>query len=158
MANSSLFDTGHGIGFSMAAGMEGGKVGDEGRDPGDEGCDLGDEGCNPGDEGHNADDEGCNPGDKGYNLGSEASNLGTEQGGAIVDNHKAGIGEDETAMGDVSAGMSRPVLDNVTNRLDSRTGWVIRAFVTTGGLGSNADLCRMVWPFNQQAGVLGMMI
>lgn len=137
MANSSLFDTGRGIGFSMAAGMEDGNVGDEGRDPGDEGCDPGDEGRDPGDE---------------------VSNPGTEQGGAVVDNSNAGIGEDETAMGDVSADTSRPVLDDVTGGLDSGTGWAIGAFVTTGGLGFNADLCGMVWPFNRQAGVPGMTI
>jgi len=103
-------------------------------------------------------DSKCNLHDEGHNPGNEVSNPGTEQGGAVVDDSNAGMGEDETVMGDVSAGTSRPVLDNVTGGLDSGTGWVIGVFVTTGGLGSNADLCIMVWPFNQQAGFTGMTI
>jgi len=141
MANSSLFDTGHGIRFSMAAGMEDGNLGNEGCDPGDEGCDSGD-------EGHDL----CN---KGHNLGDEVS---IEWDGPVVDDSNAGMGEDETVMGDVSAGTPWPVLDNVTRGLDSKTGWAIRAFITTSGLESNIDLCRMVWPFNGWAGVLGMRI
>jgi len=81
----------------MAAGVEDSNMGDEGCNPGDEECD-------PGDEGHN-------PGDKGHNSGNEVS---TEQDGTVVDDSNAGMGEDETVMGDVSADTPWPVLDNVT--------------------------------------------